>query len=47
MNHLRVCGNGGKAPLEVWSGAPIRDYDNLHVFGCPAYYHVTRLKVGS
>ena len=41
VNCLLVSGNGGKNSLEVWSGAPIRDYDNLHVFGCPAYYHVT------
>ena len=45
MNRLPVSGNGGKTPLEVWSGTPVRNYDNLHVFGCPTYYHVTDSKL--
>ena len=42
---LPVSRNVGKTPLEVWSSAPVRDYDNLHVFGCPACYHVTDSKL--
>ena len=45
VNRLPVSGNGGKTPLEVWSGTPVIDYDKLHVFGCPAYYHVTNSKL--
>ena len=45
VNRLPVSGNGGRTPLEVWSGSPVSDYDKLHVFGCPAYYHVTDSKL--
>ena len=30
----------GKTPMEVWSKKHANDYDSLHIFGCPAYYHV-------
>ena len=45
VNRLPVSGNGGKILLEVWSGTPVSDYDKLHLFGCPAYYHVTDSKL--
>ncbi|KAI9162288.1 hypothetical protein LWI28_025807 [Acer negundo] len=35
----------GKTPKEVWSGQPVSDYDHLHIFGCPAYFHVTESKL--
>jgi hypothetical protein len=31
--------------MEVWSGKPATDYDFLHVFGCPAYFHVRESKL--
>ena len=45
VNRLSVSGNGGKTQLEIWSGTHVSDYDKLHVFGCPAYYHVTDSKL--
>ena len=45
MNRLPISKNGGKTPLEVWSGTPISDHDKLYVFGCRAYYHVTDSKL--
>ncbi|CAL9002404.1 unnamed protein product [Prunus brigantina] len=36
--------NEGKTPMEVWSGKPCTDYKYLHIFGCPAYYHVGESK---
>ena len=47
VNRLPISRNGEKTPLEVWLGTPISDYDKLHVFGCPAYYHVTNSKLDS
>nr|GEZ92861.1 retrovirus-related Pol polyprotein from transposon TNT 1-94 [Tanacetum cinerariifolium] len=35
-----------KTPIEVWSGKPA-NYSKLHVFGCPAYYHVSEGKLDS
>ncbi|RWR77058.1 Retrovirus-related Pol polyprotein from transposon TNT 1-94 [Cinnamomum micranthum f. kanehirae] len=35
----------GKTPIEVWFGKPATDYDKLHIFGYPAYYHVTERKL--
>jgi hypothetical protein len=32
----------GRTPLEVWSGSPANDYDSMRIFGCSAYYHVTK-----
>jgi len=34
-----------KTPMEMWSGKAATDYDMLHVFGCPAYYHVSDEKL--
>ena len=45
INRLPSTANGGKTPMEVWSGKPATDYDSLHVFGCPAYYHVKESKL--
>ncbi|CAN1285750.1 Retrovirus-related Pol polyprotein from transposon TNT 1-94, partial [Linum perenne] len=45
VNRLPTTATGGKAPLEVWSGEPVKDYDQLHIFGCPAYYHVQDSKL--
>ncbi|GJV59270.1 transposable element [Tanacetum coccineum] len=33
-----------KTLIEVWSGKPA-DYSKLRVFGCPAYYHVSKGKL--
>lgn len=45
INRLPTAANEGKTPIEVWSGAPATDYDSLHVFGCPAYFHVKESKL--
>ncbi|CAN1317287.1 hypothetical protein LINPERPRIM_LOCUS30387 [Linum perenne] len=45
VNRLPTATTGGKAPLEVWSSEPVKEYDQLHIFGCPAYYHVQDLKL--
>ncbi|GFS42100.1 hypothetical protein Acr_00g0078100 [Actinidia rufa] len=34
-----------KTPIEVWLGRPTNDYDSMHVFGFPAYYHVRDSKL--
>ncbi|KAG9446280.1 hypothetical protein H6P81_012408 [Aristolochia fimbriata] len=34
-----------KTPEEVWSGTPA-DYSDLKIFGCPAYMHVNKGKLG-
>ena len=31
---------GGKVAKEVWTGKPI-DLDNLKIFGCPTYVHIS------
>ena len=45
INHLPAAANEGKTPLEVWFGSPATNYDSLHIFGCPAYYHVKDSKL--
>ena len=45
INRLPSTAIDGKTPIEVWSGQPTSDYDRLHIFGCPAYYHVTESKL--
>ena len=45
INRLPSTAIDGKTPIEVWSGQPASDYDCLHIFGCPAYYHVTESKL--
>ncbi|TXG62951.1 hypothetical protein EZV62_009945 [Acer yangbiense] len=35
----------GKLPKRYGSGQPVSDYDRLHIFGCPAYFHVTESKL--
>ena len=45
INRLPSVAIGGRTPLEVWSGKPAADYDSLHVFDCPAYYHVKESKL--
>ncbi|MBE2321334.1 hypothetical protein DVA67_035795, partial [Solirubrobacter sp. CPCC 204708] len=45
VNRLPSTALNGKTPLEVWSGNPATDYDHLHIFGCPAYFHVTESKL--
>lgn len=29
----------------MWSRSPATDYDSLHIYGCPAYYHVKESKL--
>ncbi|TXG65804.1 hypothetical protein EZV62_007079 [Acer yangbiense] len=45
VNRLPAFALNGKTPKEVWSGQPVSDYDRLHIFGCPAYFHVTESKL--
>lgn len=45
VNRLPSVALEGKTPLEVWLGKPPSDYDSLHIFGCPAYYHVRESKL--
>ena len=45
INMLPSSAIGGKTPTEQWSGKPASDYDQLHIFGCPAYYHVKEDKL--
>ncbi|KAH9793742.1 Integrase catalytic domain-containing protein [Citrus sinensis] len=40
VNRLPSAAIGGKTPMEMWSGKHAQDYDSLHIFGCPTYYHV-------
>ncbi|KAH9669399.1 Integrase catalytic domain-containing protein [Citrus sinensis] len=37
--------NGGRTPMEMWTGKPATDYDSLHVFGSTAYYYVKKSKL--
>lgn len=45
INRLPSAVNDGKTPYEVWTGKPAFDYDKLHIFGCPVYFHVTGSKL--
>ncbi|TXG74049.1 hypothetical protein EZV62_002628 [Acer yangbiense] len=45
VNRLPASALDGKTPKEVWSGQPVSDYDQLHIFGSPAYFHVTESKL--
>ncbi|KAI9176928.1 hypothetical protein LWI28_008828 [Acer negundo] len=45
VNRLPASALDGKTPKEVWSGQPVSDYDRLHIFGCPAYFHVNESKM--
>ena len=45
INRLPATMNEGKTPLEVWFGSPTTNYDSLHIFGCPTYYHVKDSKL--
>ena len=45
VNRLPTAVLDGKTPMEVWSGVPVTDYDQLRIFGCPAYFHVTESKL--
>ncbi|KAI9177171.1 hypothetical protein LWI28_011918 [Acer negundo] len=45
VNRLPASALDGKTPKEVWSRQPVSDYDRLHIFGCPAYFHVTESKL--
>ena len=45
INRLPTVANDGKTPMEVWSGKPATDYHYLHIFGCPAYFHVRESKL--
>lgn len=45
INRLPASALDGKTPKEVWSGQPVYNYDSLHIFGCPAYFHVNESKL--
>lgn len=34
-----------KTPMEAWSSKPAYDYDDLHIFSYPTYYHVKQDKL--
>ena len=44
-NHLPSATLEDKTSMEIWSKKPANDYDALHIFGCPTYYHVRDLKL--
>jgi len=46
VNRLHSSAIRGKTPSEVWSEIVAQDYDSLHVFGYPAYYHIKEDKFG-
>ena len=45
INMLPSAAINEKTPIEVWSGKPAIDYDKLHIFGCPAYFHIIEIKL--
>ncbi|KAM1591990.1 hypothetical protein ACFX14_035804 [Malus domestica] len=45
MNQLPSAAVQGKIPMKVWTGKPSSDYDYIHIFGSPAYFHVTENKL--
>lgn len=45
VNRLPSVALEGKTSLDVWSGKPALDYDSLHIFVFPAYYHVRESKL--
>lgn len=45
VNPLPSATMDGKTPIEVWFGKPAVNYDNLRIFGCPVYFHVTENKL--
>ena len=45
VNRLHAAALDGKTPIEVWLGVPATDYDQLLIFRCPAYFHVTESKL--
>jgi len=45
INKLSSFAIGGKTLMKMWSGKTATDYDMLHVFGCPTYYHVSNRKL--
>ncbi|KAI9181216.1 hypothetical protein LWI28_012550 [Acer negundo] len=45
VNRLPAFALDGKTPKEVWFGQLVYDYDRLHIFGCPTYFHVTESKL--
>jgi hypothetical protein len=46
VNRLPYVAIEGKTPIEVWTRKPAVDYDYLHIFGCPVFFHVTETKLG-
>ena len=45
ISKFHVAAYGRKTLIEVWSGKPATNYDFLHVFGCPEYFHVKETKL--
>ena len=45
VNRLPASALDGKTPKEVWCGQPVSDYDQLYIFECPTYFHVTESKL--
>lgn len=45
INRLPTVANEGRTSLKVWFGSHTNDYDQLHTFGSPTYYHVQESKL--
>ncbi|TQD80318.1 hypothetical protein C1H46_034116 [Malus baccata] len=45
INRLPSAAIQGKTPMEVWIKKPSTDYDYIHIFGSPAYFHVIENKL--
>jgi hypothetical protein len=45
INKLSAAAIDGRTHIEVWSGKSANDYDKLHIFGCPSFFHVRNSKL--
>lgn len=42
IKRLPTIANGRKTPMEMQNGTQATDYDSLHIFVCPTYYHAPK-----
>ncbi|KAJ9536451.1 hypothetical protein OSB04_un000359 [Centaurea solstitialis] len=45
VNRLPSTAINGNTPIKVWTGKHAFDYDDLRIFGCITYFHVTESKL--
>jgi len=45
INRLLAAVIDGRTPIQIWSGKSANDYDKLHIFGCPSFFHVRNSKL--